>query len=247
MNILHLTDLHFSIDDENSRVADKWKEIIALAKNSNILRPVDVIAVTGDITCHGLDIEFEQAQIYLMMLMRALSVKKESVLFCPGNHDADYEEAGSSFEHYENFVKKIYADSPPTDSLKHPFFAFHTINTCTQTSLIFYDQAVIPEDIEVYLREIEKKDFGILLMHHQPEVIKNQDALMEIVNSGKIKLILCGHLHSTDVRCYSINNCQVVNGMAITPHLSWIPSGMQVVCISTRGKVTVKSIKLSVK
>ena len=245
MNILHLTDLHFSIEDDKEHVANKWKEIITLARSNHEKTPIDVIAVTGDVTCHGMKEEFDQAKNYLLKLLRALSLEKECLWLCPGNHDADSEEAHSTFAHYEefaeNFKKQTIADH------RRPFFAFYSINTCTETSLTFFDRAVIPSDDAEVLSARDKKNYGILLMHHQPEVIKNQDMLMKIANGGKIRLILCGHLHSTDTRLYSVNNCVVVNGMAVTPHLPWLFAGMQIVHISTRGRVETKAIHLSGK
>ncbi len=242
MNILHLTDLHFSTEDDYNHVADKWNKIISLARNLNERYSIDALAATGDITCHGLESEFAQAHNYLMQLTAVLSIKREFLLLCPGNHDADCGNAHSSFTHYENFLKQFDILPSHTDCDKHPRFSFQTINTCTETSLTFFDQAVIPQNSIDLINTIDKKSYGVLLMHHQPEVIKNQDRLMEIVNSGKIRLILCGHLHSTDTRLYSIKKSIVVNGMAVTPHLSWLPSGMQLVHVNTRGKVTVKSI-----
>lgn len=246
MNILHLTDLHFSIEDDSERVAAQWDEMITRARSYHEKYPLNAIAVTGDITNHGREEEYAQAGEYLLKLMQAFRMSRNQLWLCPGNHDADSEEAHSSFAHYENFVEKMNQVAPIISQQRQRSFPVYTINTCTETSLTFFDRAVIlSKDAEAICAEKRKKGYGILLMHHQPEVIQNQEQLMQLVNSGKIRLLLCGHLHSTEPRIYTINNCVVVNGMAVTPHLFWLPSGMQIVHISTRGRVEVKPIYLT--
>lgn len=88
------------------------------------------------------------------------------------------------------------------------------------------------------------KSFGILLMHHQPAVIENQDLFRQITKERNLRLILSGHLHPTNTMFYKVDSCAVITGMAITPQYDWIPSGFQIIHISTRGKVVVKPVLL---
>lgn len=252
MNILHMTDLHFSRDTEENEIREKWNHIKIKLKEELGDKKVDVMAVTGDITCHGDLCEFRQAKKYLLELSAFLSVKREKIFFCPGNHDADTEGKGSSFYHYQSFLNEFYGKSEYDYPVKKKDkktgekrkFCFVSINTCTETSLQFFDEAFIPDDAFLQLDDFSDNSYVILLMHHQPEVIKNQECFMRIVNSGVVKLILSGHLHTTQTRMYRAGETTIVNGMAVTPHLQWIPAGFQLIHIKRNDKIKITEIKI---
>ncbi|MBO5112465.1 MAG: metallophosphoesterase [Lachnospiraceae bacterium] len=252
MDILHMTDLHFSRDTEENEIREKWNHIKIKLKEELGDKKVDVMAVTGDITCHGDLCEFRQAKKYLLELSAFLSVKREKIFFCPGNHDADTEGKGSSFYHYQSFLNEFYGKSEYDYPVKKKDkktgekrkFCFVSINTCTETSLQFFDEAFIPDDAFLQLDDFSDNSYVILLMHHQPEVIKNQECFMRIVNSGVVKLILSGHLHTTQTRMYRAGETTIVNGMAVTPHLQWIPAGFQLIHIKRNDKIKITEIKI---
>ncbi len=252
MNILHITDLHFSVETPEREQREKWRHILKTLEKQIQGRKVDAVAVTGDITCHGDPAEFMQADKYLAGIAEMLSLKRKRFFFCPGNHDADTEESGSSFSRYRDFVNAFYKQTESGCQIKRKEkktgkeqqFQFISVNTCSETSLRFYDDAVIPENFLPELRKCRKDSYGILLLHHQPEVIKNQEILMELVDSGKIRLMLCGHLHPFALRSYRIKDVSVINGMAVTPHLDWIPAGMQLIHIKREGHLSVKRIRI---
>ena len=123
-------------------------------------------------------------------------------------------------------------------------FRFVSINTCTETSLQFFDEAVIPDEAFLQLESIADNSYVILLLHHQPEVIKNQESFMRIADSGIAKLILSGHLHTTQTRMYRAGETTIVNGMAVTPHLQWIPAGIQLIHIKCNDKIKITEIKI---
>lgn len=252
MNILHMTDLHFSRDTEENEIREKWNHIKIKLKEELGDKKVDAMAVTGDITCHGDLCEFRQAKSYLLELAGLLSVKREKIFFCPGNHDADTEGKGASFYHYQSFLNEFYGKSDYDYPVKKKDkktgekrkFRFVSINTCTETSLQFFDEAFIPDDAFLQLDDFSDNSYVILLMHHQPEVIKNQECFMRIVNSGVVKLILSGHLHTTQTRMYRAGETTIVNGMAVTPHLQWIPAGFQLIHIKRNDKIKITEIKI---
>lgn len=238
MNILHLTDLHFN-DQKPEKV--KWAELlwrIALVRKKH---RIDLVAVTGDLTSHGTEEEFEMAADFFHELLQMLRLKKEKMRFCAGNHDADNEKMHSGFSHYEAFLNRFYgceeADFPIKGKMRN--YRILSTNTCHETSLEWYDNAYLSSDVPEKTQTVQETEYGILLMHHQPEVIKNQDLFRKITKGGNIKLILCGHLHPEKTRIYEIDEVTVVNGMGITPHLDFIPSGFQLVHIGTEGKVNV--------
>lgn len=252
MNILHMTDLHFTKNEPENAAREKWNHIKEIMRNTLPDKKVDAIAVTGDLTSHGDPWEFDMAKKYLLETAEFLDVKRKKVFFCPGNHDADTEVKGSAFYHYQSFLNEFYGKSDngyvvekkSRKTGKKKKYQFIAVNTCTQTSLQFFDEAVIPEEA---LREhsgFADENYVIMLMHHQPEVIKNQENFMQIVNSGKVQLILCGHLHSTETRVYRAGKTIIVNGMAVTPHLSWIHAGIQLIHIGQNNKVRITKMIL---
>lgn len=81
MNILHMTDLHFSRDTEENEIREKWNHIKIKLKEELGDKKVDAMAVTGDITCHGDLCEFRQAKSYLLELAGLLYVKREKIFF----------------------------------------------------------------------------------------------------------------------------------------------------------------------
>lgn len=252
MNIIHITDLHFSRDTAENEIREKWDHMKEKLKEALQDKKVDAIAVTGDLTSHGDLCEFRQAKKYLLAIAELFSVKREKIFFCPGNHDADTEGKGSSFYHYQSFLNEFYGKSDYDYLVKKKDkktgekrkFRFVSINTCTEASLQFFDEAVIPGEIFLQLDSFSDDSYVILLMHHQPEVIKNQESFTKIVNSGKVKLILCGHLHTTQTRMYQAGETAIVNGMAVTPHLQWIPAGIQLIHIKRNDRIKITEIKI---
>ena len=257
MNILHITDLHFTLDKHSGAVLfpkKRWKKLISLVELRSKDEPIDMIAVTGDLTSHGEEAEFEKAFKYLKRLTKAAKVGCERVVFCWGNHDADGEMAHSEFTHYEAFLKKFYAGREPVLFWKHQkkgkksgkklLLQCCCLNTCTETSLLFFDHAVLIREEFEQLEKFKEGAYGIVLMHHQPEVIQNQELFEEMVNSKKVRLILCGHLHPTETRIFRAGNAIVVNGIALSPHLKWLPAGFQMIRINSEGKLRVKEIIL---
>lgn len=240
MNILHLTDLHFN-DQKEEQV--KWAELLWRISLVRQKHKVDYVAVTGDLTCHGREAEFQMAAEFFHELLQMLKLRKDKIGFCAGNHDADKEEMHSSFEHYESFVKKFYEKEQNEEEYclkgKRKDYHFFSTNTCLNTSLELYDNAYLCAEIPEWVQTVHDPEYGILLMHHQPEVIKNQEVFRQMTRSGHIKLILCGHLHPEKARVYPVDEATVVNGMGITPHLDFIPSGFQLVHIGTEGKISV--------
>ncbi|MGN7613407.1 metallophosphoesterase family protein [Magnetococcales bacterium HHB-1] len=92
---LHLSDLHFSIDDRlrrfsDAEIPDLAKKLAARVKplkeriNPKLFR----VIVTGDITQSAKPKEYQQAIRFFTALINPLDdVKPDHVLFVPGNHD----------------------------------------------------------------------------------------------------------------------------------------------------------------
>lgn len=254
MNILHLTDLHFSRDIPEEKEQKKWNEILVKVIKICSEKKINVLAITGDFTCHGAEEEFVRAERFIQKLIGKIGLKKEQVLMCPGNHDADTEEENSSFEHYENFVRRFYGEHQPawkikrkkknSENEKEQVYAFITMNTCHKTSLELYERASLTEEDCEKIRSLEANDYGIVLMHHQPEAIINQEAFTNIVKDDRMKLILSGHQHMSLTREYKAENVVIINGMAVTPHCQWMAAGCQIIKIKKDETIKIRQIDL---
>lgn len=230
MNILHLTDLHFSTEDDEWETAKKWSRLFRAVHNETAELAIDEVAVTGDFTSHGAAAEFAQAEWYLSELSALLNISRSHFWFCRGNHDADSGDSGASFSHYERFAADFFAHTGREKSS----LGVHAINTCSKTSLTDFDNAVVlREEAERVRCDCEQHEENILLMHHQLEVIKNPE-MLDIL-TGKVSLVLSGHLHPEAPRLSKSSGIIYVTGMAVTPHLPAIPSGFQLVRAGTDG------------
>lgn len=235
MKILHITDLHVGWETDQEKEKRTWerlyRETAAAAAGG---QKADIIAVTGDMVMHGTEEEYRRVEEYLHGLRAVLGLGRKKVFFCCGNHDSDTPDAGSTFLEYEAFLKRFYDGQTP--SCKVPVFS---INCCKKTSIArFNDCWLDPEDVDGIIGRVDTGQKGILLMHHQPEIFDDQSQIVRL--SQAVSLILGGHLHSGYTRQITWKGMTAVNGMAVTPHLSFIARGFQMVELSEDG--TVKTV-----
>lgn len=87
MNILHITDFHYS--PENYRQIKVVQSIVKTIVEKKIT--IDLIFFTGDLVQSGSKMEtFQSANIALYtVLIEKLNIEPENIIFCPGNHDID--------------------------------------------------------------------------------------------------------------------------------------------------------------
>lgn len=104
MKILHLTDYHYS--DNNIAKERITKSLIKTIKEELI--KIDIVLFTGDIVNDGKEytdfLAFEES--FAKPLTEALNLKKENIIFCPGNHDLDRTKIHSATEPYINTYVK---------------------------------------------------------------------------------------------------------------------------------------------
>ena len=125
INILHISDLHFGTnsvkDQQSTRYCDTFESsfIGELLKGGKI----NYLIVTGDVANSSKSMEYKKANAFLEKVVKALSISKENVLICMGNHDISWdilrdieEKKGIPIENlykekrkYDNF-KKFYND-----------------------------------------------------------------------------------------------------------------------------------------
>ena len=107
VNILHLSDLHFGMDDNPTPCAQRKIILDALIAKIKTLEDEwqpHMVAVTGDVGWKARKSDYDQARKWFEKdLMPAFDLKSEHLVICPGNHDLD----------------RTYADMvPPPDTHK---------------------------------------------------------------------------------------------------------------------------------
>jgi len=234
MKILHITDVHVGWEPDREKEKSAWerlyREASSVAAGSG--KP-DIMAVTGDLVMYGTEEEYRRTEEYIHGLRRLLGLEKEQVFFCCGNHDSDTPDAGSTFREYEAFVERFYGGEAPGFYGEVPVFS---INSCKRTSLKHFNDCWLdPKDVDEILARSVPGRKGILLMHHQPEIFDDQSQIVRL--NQAVSLILGGHLHSGYTRQIAWKGMTAVNGMAITPHLRFVPKGFQVVDMEEDGTV----------
>lgn len=142
MNILHITDFHYT--NESAAQIKVVKSIVKSILKSGAI--IDFVFFTGDIVQAGNKIEtFQSASKALFEeLSNKLNVKKENIIFCAGNHDIDrskvhsaanayFESSITSDEKLNNFYNSkkdsMYLDSlKPSDNYRTFLESFHPTN-----------------------------------------------------------------------------------------------------------------------
>lgn len=239
MRILHITDIHAGWNQDEVQEQAWWDEICKAIVAEQKEYPVDFVAATGDFCKRGSEWEFARALRYLSQLKEMMNLKASQFFFCPGNHDADTQDPGSSFSYYAAFREQFYGDAgiPCQGTEMADGGQVFTLNTCTTTCLPYFDDAsLVEEDVNQILQLADTKKKAVVLMHHQPEILDDQSQLEKLGASGKIKCILGGHLHCY-ARRYNRKGLTVINGMPLMPHMDFIPTGFQMVEISDEGEM----------
>lgn len=228
LKILFLTDLHLNYE--------KRQESAYYKRVEQALFPVvashdfDALVVTGDFTSHGAPEEFRQARNFLETLCKKMRLPVTRVYLCPGNHDADTPWRNSSFEHYRDFFQDIYRGKTPDiidkDDMAYVFYSFQT---CFLTSLEEFDNGFVL-DAEIRRMDTRQRDLcQIALLHHQPEVLTNQNKWQTLQERADITFH--GHLHPDEPVIQKAGDTTSITGMAIYPHLPQIPRGFQIVTL----------------
>jgi len=91
MNILHVSDMHFTVDGADKDIRDgvfrKLRESFTeIVTNNENLMP-DLILISGDIAFHGKMAEYELAISEIREWVSIFNLDMSRVVVCPGNHD----------------------------------------------------------------------------------------------------------------------------------------------------------------
>lgn len=99
INILHLSDLHYGVQDADGGSIDLAnlhkramdgliKTLGTIPKDYPDWKP-DIVAITGDIAWAAKESDYAQAAVFVKELLEMFDLTPEDVVLCPGNHDVD--------------------------------------------------------------------------------------------------------------------------------------------------------------
>ena len=94
--ILHLSDLHFDGNEGHQGSIGRSSVFDALMNEIKSLEKdwsPSVVCISGDIAYQNKQSGYEEAIEWLKKLLLELSIEREGVFVCPGNHDVDREKA----------------------------------------------------------------------------------------------------------------------------------------------------------
>jgi tetratricopeptide (TPR) repeat protein/predicted MPP superfamily phosphohydrolase len=147
VNILHLSDLHFGI--ENTKPTNKGelvKRNVTIKKLLYNLKQIseknknwtpDIIVISGDLGYAGKKEDYNLAKKWILELLAILDLEKEDLIVCPGNHDRYIKDVIDNPRYPENIVEsddRWYSDNnEPTEQRFSEF-----INFCKDLSLKLY-------------------------------------------------------------------------------------------------------------
>lgn len=214
--IIHLSDLHFDINDNNNELFNKWDKMIYTLKQD--VKNDDVyLALSGDIICfYHLEKDFELALDYLNYLVDELKITKDKIFVCTGNHemnayntevfDKDFfdkfdDNIKNKLRHYSEFLKKL--NNRSIDSIEDLYylqkfekFNILIINSLFQiindTQLFLQDEKHIDKVISKFDDSFDKFNF---VLSHAPYQY-NQSLFDKTLIADKFNYNLCGHKHN---------------------------------------------------
>lgn len=210
MRIAHLSDLHFG------RISDPGV-VAALVEEVNE-RPVDLVALSGDLTQRARPREFRAAQ-------EALTAMDPSVLVVPGNHDVypwwrPLRRLATPLRRYREYITTDLAPTFEADGVA-------VLGISSAHGATIKGGRVTAEDrdaIRNYFGEGAAR-FRVLVLHHHltkiqtigpHDVARQARKTLDAAGDVKVDLILCGHLHVSHVETLTVKGRRMVVASAGT-------------------------------
>lgn len=220
LKIIHFSDIHLSAPlDSASALLDKRfigflngaifrkhaykQERLEKAVPMILEEKPDVIVFTGDATTCSQPAEFEKA----LKILQPLINSKIPILFTPGNHDC-YVPNKKCVEALQNFRIALTGSDQAPVKFETKDCTFLLTHSAVPTSPVLSCGYFTQESLEFLKKECKAKTKPIILLTHFP-VAKVQkgiagsrrklygaEPVRQLLDSGDIDLILCGHLHT---------------------------------------------------
>lgn len=90
MNILHLSDLHFGLDKDETMKAQR-KTLLDSLIDTVCGKNIGIVLITGDISWQCKASGYDEAAEWVKKLLAKLSLTADRLIVCVGNHDLDHD------------------------------------------------------------------------------------------------------------------------------------------------------------
>ncbi len=108
--ILHLSDLYFGTD---KNAQDRCNRLVQDLNSDDLnCNSLDALVLSGDITKHAVEEEYDEAVFFLDLLGVSLGLKPSQVVIVPGNHDINWDkEDQQRFGCFKDFYETVKGES----------------------------------------------------------------------------------------------------------------------------------------
>jgi len=92
MRILHLSDLHFGCDKDNTDLEKRincFQKLIPLIEQIAQEKSINYLVITGDVAWRASETDYELASKYIKEICEKINLKIDNLIICAGNHDID--------------------------------------------------------------------------------------------------------------------------------------------------------------
>jgi len=180
MNILHITDFHYKSSKQDIFKQNAIVENMVARIKSNDIK-VDFIFFTGDLVNSGTDVkDFNSAVASLIEpLLSALSLTKNQLFVCQGNHDVDRSKVSAAIvsridtfktnKELENFAGKSDIDS------KNSLLPLANYDTFISSYFEDSTNDIITANYSTHIREFDGKRIGIFCANTALRAVGDND------------------------------------------------------------------------
>lgn len=207
--IVHVSDLHFGNDARPfslKYLADLVSDLILSRVNVNNV----ILAISGDVSFRGACSVYEDASIFVNMIIDKTSIHRNMVIGCPGNHDIIIGD-DLPFSSFSSFMYSLRRDSKYDYTKSN--YVFHSLDDVLIVSIntsYHYDHkyGLVDQKLFEYIQrdasEINKYKYKVCMMHHHLinvyendiSTTRNSFQLLSFLDNLGFDLILHGHQHS---------------------------------------------------
>ena len=215
--IVHVSDLHFGFkvdkngerqrmhrfyeNDYEQTLAEHMKDELVKPSGRFALRGKPVFVVcSGDFAYSANDEEFTEALNFLNAVKDALDISREQFVFCPGNHDVNWDLSKiikeRRFDNYISFLRKFYggdlfAELYPLVAWDFSFDGQRPHATDLISAIYFREERILFASFNSCVYESEQHHYGFISLQQQ----KKMRALIEkaSVDDGGLRVAIVHH------------------------------------------------------
>lgn len=124
MNILHLSDIHFSDSITSNALNSEIEELSSAINNwkTDNNQELEYIFVSGDIASKGLKEDYEIADMFFSQLLDKIGLDKKQIFFVPGNHDVCWYKISTKEKEYKKELFNNYTNDTNVEALKQKIY-----------------------------------------------------------------------------------------------------------------------------